>query len=155
MIKRSHLILTAGMLVAATSYAASGAAYAAHEEEHEHARAHRHEHEAHDDAKVRQHRERDDRSDEKDDDTRLVPGVSHPVTLSNQGSFPLDVEIKFRGANPRDFAQNNDCGEKLQGQSKCVINVTFAPRTRGAKSATMEIHTSGGTKYVYLTGTGI
>ena len=36
----------------------------------------------------------------------------------------------------------------------CTISVTFQPRTRGEKSATMEVHTSGGDESVDLAGSG-
>lgn len=139
MMRKDHFVLAAGLLLAAGAYATAGVAYAAHEEEHESSKAASHERE----------------SSDKPDGNALTPGATHAVTLSNQGSKPVgDIEIKFTGSNPGDFMQSNNCGETLKGQASCVISVMFAPRTSGAKSATMEIHTSGGSQYVYLTGTG-
>ncbi len=139
MMKPNHFVLTAGILLAASAYAV-GTAYAAEEEQHENAKAASHEQE----------------SKGKHDGEALVPGVARPVTLSNQGNKTVEgIEIRFSGNNPREFTQSNNCGEELKGKSSCVISVIFAPRTPGAKSATMEIHTTGGSKYVYLTGAGV
>lgn len=138
MMRSKHFVLAASLLFGAGTYAVAGVAYAGHDDEHESSKAASHEQESHD----RDHAE-------------LAPGVAHPVTLSNQGTASLEVEIRFLGTDRSDFRQTNNCGERLKGNGSCVINVTFMPRAPGAKSATMEIHTSGGTKYVYLTGTGI
>lgn len=83
-------------------------------------------------------------------------GVSQSVKLSNLIAQPLeDVEIGFSGKDAGDFHQTNDCGEKLAGNASCTINVWFAPKTRGPKSATMEIQTSGGKQSVPLSGDGV
>lgn len=82
-------------------------------------------------------------------------GAVQDLTLSNLGSVPLDhINIRFRGADSRDFSQNNNCGRSVGGGGSCVISVTFRPHTPGPKSATMEIFTSGGSKAVDLAGTG-
>lgn len=139
MMKFNRFVLAASILLAAGTCGMASTSAAARDDDHESARAGSHERERSSDG----------------DHTGLVPGVSVPVTLSNQSNESLEVDIRFQGNDPRDFTQTNNCGEKLMGQSSCVINVTFAPLASGARSATMEIHTSGGTKYVYLTGTGI
>ncbi len=82
-------------------------------------------------------------------------GVSQALKLSNSGIKAEELEINFSGKDAGEFRQTNDCGEKLAGKASCTITVTFAPKTRGDKSATMEIHTSGGTQSVPLSGTGV
>lgn len=138
MTRSRPFVLAASVVLAAGTCAMASMAYGAREEQHESSEAKSHEHES-----------------SAHENTGLTPGVPHPVTLSNQGATALEVEIRFLGKDPRDFTQTNNCGERLKAQGSCVINVTFAPRAPGARSATMEIHTSGGTKYVYLTGTGV
>ncbi len=90
-------------------------------------------------------------------DTRLQQqGLSRSVKLSNTGTKPLeDIKIGFTGKDAVAFHQTNDCGEKLAGKASCTINVWFAPKTRGPKTATMEIHTSGGGQSVPLSGPGV
>ncbi len=86
----------------------------------------------------------------------LTAGVPHAITLSNLTNKPLrEIGISFSGKDGRDFHQQNNCGEKLAGEASCTISVTFTPKSPGAKSATMTVHTSAGDKDVYLTGTGI
>lgn len=87
--------------------------------------------------------------------TAVKSGTSKAVTLSNLGNQPLrNINVKFGGNNPGDFSQTNNCGRILGNGKSCVINVTFMPKTTGSKSATLEVHTSGGAQVVYLTGTG-
>lgn len=155
MMKFNYFSLAVSMTLAAGIYAMAGAAYAHRDDDHESSEAVTHEHEHARHQRGSHDRDSHDRDSRHGDDTDLAPGDAHPVTLSNQGAAPLEVDIRFRGKDPRDFTQTNNCGERLKGQDSCVIKVTFAPRAPGAKSAMMEIHTSGGTKYVYLTGTGI
>ena len=90
------------------------------------------------------------------DSKELLQGVPHPVTLSNLSNGSLtEIEIEIGGANRNDFRQTNNCGEELKGKSSCIINVVFMPKTPGPKTATMEVHTSGGKQVVYLSGTGV
>lgn len=100
---------------------------------------------------------KDKRKEEREDRHEdLVKGIPHPVTLTNLSGIPLkEIEITFSGKDRRDFRQNNTCGEELKGRSSCTINVTFLPSSPGAKTALMEVHTSGGNQIVYLSGTGI
>ncbi len=107
----------------------------------------------HDKAEQGKKPEQDEKHEQHDDST--ATGPVRPVTLSNLGSKPLSgIVIKFSGKDAHDFRQTNDCGEKLAGKAKCTINVTFAPTTRGQKSADLEVHSSGGRQIVHLSGTG-
>ncbi len=137
--KPNKFALIASMIFAAGAYATGGVAYADREDQKENSKAASHE------------RERSGK-----DGGELLQGVPHPVTLSNLGNKPLkEIEIRFTGKDPTDFVQSNNCGEELKQSGSCVINVTFMPRSKGTKTATMVVRTSGGTKSVYLTGTGV
>ncbi len=130
---RSKLLI--GMFVALATLAAAGTAHA--------------ERKGHEDGKKQED------SKEHEGDAPLQKGASHPVTLSNLGTKPLkEIDIRFSGKDPGDFLQTNNCGEKLGGGQTCTINVTFSPKTPGPKDASMEVRTSGGSKIIYLSGTG-
>lgn len=102
------------------------------------------------------HRKEATKGTSKGESDELTRGVPHAITLSNLTNKPVrEIEIGFSGKDSRDFHQQNNCGEKLAGEASCTINVTFDPKSPGAKSATMTVHTSAGDKDVYLTGTGI
>jgi len=78
------------------------------------------------------------------------------VTVTNVTDKPLNnINIKLSGKDSNDFNQTNNCGQKLGKGKSCTINVTFLPKTPGAKSATMEVLSSEGTQIVPLTGAGI
>lgn len=150
MMKSNHFVLAAGVLLATSTCVMASAAYAHDEDAHESSRAARHEHES-----ANSEARHAGQSSHDGDNTDMAPGTSRPVTLSNRGTRPVEIDIRFLGKNPGDFTQTNNCGERLKGQGSCVINVQFVPRAPGAKSATMEIRTSGGTQDVQLTGTGV
>lgn len=150
MMNSNHFVLAAGLLLAASACAMASAAYAGDEDPHESSQAASHEHEA-------DHRgaSGEQQASHAGGSTNMAPGAYRPLTLSNTGVRPMEIDIRFLGKDPGDFTQTNNCGERLKGQDSCVINVQFVPRAPGAKSATMEIHTPGGTQYVYLTGVGV
>lgn len=102
------------------------------------------------------HRQEAAKGANKGESNELERGIPHAITLSNLTNKPLrEIEIRFSGKDGRDFHQQNNCGERLAGEASCTINVTFTPKSPGAKSATMTVHTSAGDKDVYLSGTGI
>ncbi len=77
------------------------------------------------------------------------------VTLANsQTSALTGISVSITGTNAADFAQTNDCGMSLAGDSSCAINVTFTPSIYGAESATLSVTDSAGTQTSSLTGTG-
>lgn len=83
-------------------------------------------------------------------------GVVQRVTLSNPGGQPLHgIHITFSGKDSRDFSETDNCGKQLNGGASCTINVDFAPRTTGPKSATLDVSSSGGHAAVALSGTGV
>ena len=83
---------------------------------------------------------------------------AQPGTLTNVGSSALAIKsIGINGANRRDFAQTNNCGSSLPAGSSCQIQVTFAPKQQGQKSASLFVSYDGkgSPQTVSLTGTGI
>lgn len=83
-------------------------------------------------------------------------GVVRGVTLANRGDHPLaEIRIRLSGTDSVDFSEADNCGKRLGVGESCVINVRFAPKTAGAKSASLEVSSSGGNQSVALSGTGI
>jgi hypothetical protein len=90
---------------------------------------------------------------------QTVGTKSSPIaaTLTNIGSSPLDItNIDIMG-DPKDFSQTNDCGSSLPPRSSCRIKVTFAPKSLGAKQATLNVSYKGlgSPQTVSLNGTGV
>lgn len=80
-----------------------------------------------------------------------------PVTLTNVGSTAVAITaISIIGTNAGDFAETNNCGKTLAGNSSCTIRVTFTPTATGARSASLSITDNGGgsPQSVALAGTG-
>jgi hypothetical protein len=80
-----------------------------------------------------------------------------PVTLTNVGTAPLTISaIAVSAGNVGDFSQTNNCGVPLPPNGSCTINVTFAPLTTGARSATLTItdNAPGSPHTIALSGTG-
>lgn len=79
------------------------------------------------------------------------------IQLNNVGTTSLSISsISIRGTNPRDFSQTNNCGTSVPAGGSCTITVTFTPRAKGKRSATVWIQDDGGAspQKVPLTGTG-
>lgn len=140
--KPTKLLLgIAGIALLSGAYVTAHVAYAEGRDAKEHRKADVKEHEP----------------EEHDGDTRDMPkGVPRTVTLSNPSSMTIqELEITLSGKDRKDFRQSNDCGEELKAKSSCTISVMFMPITPGPKAATVEVHSSGGSKVVYLSGTGM
>ena len=66
--------------------------------------------------------------------------AAQSVTMTNVGKKRLDIaHIGMLGTNPRDFVQSNDCGSSLSVGSTCNIDVTFTPKDRGARGASLTV----------------
>ena len=84
--------------------------------------------------------------------------ASQTVLVSNTGTAPLIINnIALNGANPNQFTQNNNCPGTLAVGASCTVNVAFRPRSRGNKSANLNVNVAAPatSKSVALTGTGI
>jgi len=77
---------------------------------------------------------------------QIVGTQSQPqtATLVNAGSTPLLVtNIGINGTNSADFFQTNDCPSSIPVGGSCQIQVTFAPKSVGAKSAALSVTYTG------------
>lgn len=78
------------------------------------------------------------------------------VTVTNTSAKAAAItSVTLTGGNANQFATTNNCGNSLAGHATCTVKVTFAPTTKGAKSATLNLNGGGGgLRTVALTGTG-
>jgi len=78
------------------------------------------------------------------------------VTLKNTGSTSLTESFTITGTDPGDFAYTTTCPKSLSAGKSCAINVTFTPKAKGARSATLAITDNGGgsPQKVALAGSG-
>jgi hypothetical protein len=79
------------------------------------------------------------------------------VTLTNVSSSAFDITNIGITGDPKDFDQTNNCGSSLPPNSSCQIKVTFAPKSVGAKQASLSVSYGGlgSPQTVSLTGTGV
>ena len=81
--------------------------------------------------------------------------AAQTVTLTNSGVGPLAISsIAITGADAAEFAQATTCGASLAVGMSCTVEVTFAPRVAGVKSATLSVTDASGSKAVVLSGSG-
>jgi hypothetical protein len=87
--------------------------------------------------------------------TELVGTTSAPkkVTLTNSGNARLEISSI---ATSGDFAQTNDCGSSVAAGKSCTINVTFAPKAKGARTGAVTItdNAPDSPQKIVLAGTG-
>ncbi len=79
-------------------------------------------------------------------------------TLTNQGSSDTGtLDLSLQGTNAEDFAiTSNPCPSALHANQSCVIGIHLAPKTAGAKIATLVASaTPGGTTSASLSGKGL
>jgi hypothetical protein len=84
--------------------------------------------------------------------------ASKNETLTNNQKTTLTFSsITITGKNSGDFnITGNTCGSGIPSQSECIVSVDFAPKAKGARSATLQFTDNAGTspQNVNLTGTG-
>jgi hypothetical protein len=81
-----------------------------------------------------------------------------PVKLTNLGTTALTIhQIAFKGNDPGDFSQTNNCGSSVPARGSCMIQITFTPQAKGKRSASLQVSDNGGgsPQKVALSGTGI
>ena len=67
------------------------------------------------------------------------------ATLTNYGKEAVLIHgIHLTGTNQRQFAQTNNCGTSVPAGGNCTISVTFTPKSKGLKTATLEVKDNGG-----------
>jgi sugar lactone lactonase YvrE len=79
------------------------------------------------------------------------------VTLSNPGLGSLTISsVTITGSDAADFLLNNNCVSPLGQGSSCPISVSFKPKSKGSRSATLKItdNAQSPTQTVSLSGTG-
>jgi hypothetical protein len=89
--------------------------------------------------------------------TRNTTSASQPITVTNTGSVALTfTSIRTAGGSANQYTQNNNCGTSLRAGAFCTVNVTFAPTSRGLKTATLQVNvaTPATNASVTLSGTG-
>lgn len=80
------------------------------------------------------------------------------VTVSSVGNAALSVTgVSFTGADAASFVAVNECASSVNPGLTCSIKVSFAPKTTGAKSASLVITSNAKTPapLISLSGTGI
>jgi hypothetical protein len=86
--------------------------------------------------------------------TRSLP---KRVTLTNKGSIAVSItSITITGVNATDFSQTNTCGNRVAAGASCFIRVTFTPKAKGNRAATISVNDNGGgsPQKVSVSGTG-
>jgi P pilus assembly chaperone PapD len=68
------------------------------------------------------------------------------ATLANTGRVPLAVSSITTGGAPSDYQQANNCPGILDIGATCVIDITFAPTTTGARPGQLTVQTNSPTK---------
>jgi hypothetical protein len=92
------------------------------------------------------------------DELIKTKSIARKVTLTSTGSTNLIISnVTFSGADPRDFAQTNNCPSSMAPGAKCTISVTFTPGLVGAESATLNVNDNAANspQTVTLSGTGL
>jgi MFS family permease len=84
---------------------------------------------------------------------------AQPITVTDVGDAPLQVtQLAIAGAAAADFVvTSDDCqGAEIDPGNTCTVNVAFAPRALGSRSATLELTSNdpSGPATVALSGTG-
>jgi hypothetical protein len=89
---------------------------------------------------------------------RRATSTAKTVQISNTGGVVLPISsIDLAGTNPAQFARTNNCPALIAVGGSCTVSVVFKPRSKGAKSALLQVTPGGGAvlKSVSLSGTGI
>jgi subtilase family serine protease len=79
------------------------------------------------------------------------------VTLSNKGTSALSLSsLQIVGADAADFSKTTTCSTSLTAAKSCTVTVSFKPRAKGARAATLQFSDNGGAspQTVALAGTG-
>lgn len=85
-----------------------------------------------------------------------VTTAAQQVTVTNTGTAATTINsIGLNGANPGQFAQNNNCPASLAVGGSCTINITFRPTSIGTKTANLNVNVAAPATSQTVTLTGI
>ena len=76
------------------------------------------------------------------------------VTITNESKSAQSISLRVTGKGGLEFTESNNCGSSLPGGASCSATVSFAPKSGGYASATLNISSSGSNQTVALSGTG-
>ena len=77
------------------------------------------------------------------------------VTLTNVSKSTVQIAgMGVSGSNGKEFAETNNCGASLPGGASCTFSITFTPKSKGFRSATLNVRGGGATNQVALSGQG-
>lgn len=98
-----------------------------------------------------------DETDHDFPDTLTGDLATHTFTVTNTGDLPSGaLVISLLGADSGDFTVDTTCPEALSAGASCTVAVGFTPRSRGAKTASVQVSgTPGGVVDADLTGLGL
>ena len=70
-----------------------------------------------------------------------VTSAPMTITVSNTGNGAVTISsIAVTGTNASNFAQTNNCGASLAGNSSCTVTVRFTPSANGSRTAADHLH---------------
>jgi len=84
--------------------------------------------------------------------------AARSITISNTGSVRLPItSVALKGTNYAQFAVVSSCPAEVAVGGKCTVQVSFKPKSKGSKTATLSISFGGGasSRSVPLTGVGV
>lgn len=80
--------------------------------------------------------------------------AAQTVTVTNTGGSPASG-VSVSNSNTAEFPTTaNTCGASLAAGASCAVSVAFKPTAAGARSGTVTINWTGGSRAVALSGTG-
>ncbi|WP_263369192.1 choice-of-anchor D domain-containing protein [Edaphobacter dinghuensis] len=68
-----------------------------------------------------------------------VAPILMPVTVTNNGSTPLNLSAAMTGANASQYVLQSQCPASLQVGSTCELQITFAPNQYGSLPAQLKV----------------
>lgn len=89
--------------------------------------------------------------------TQGTTSSSQTATLTNDSSTTLSLSpMKLAGANSSSYGMSTTCGSTLASGASCTVSVTFSPKTKATRTATVQITSGavGSPVSIELTGVG-
>jgi hypothetical protein len=83
--------------------------------------------------------------------------VTKSITLTSAGGTTLSIPtFSFGGADPGDFKETSTCTAALAPKANCNISVTFSPKAKGSRTATLVVtdNAQNSPQSIPLSGTG-